>query len=286
VSTKLREGHCDGIAKNHRKLLSVFGTLKDVVLPDETAIEECVSGIFDKVAVEKKDIPFSLESASQSLDKVLKGIPPSGPKNQQFKDGVIWSDCIGLLAHDDVALITNDKAFFKGGEYKNGLATNLSNEAAEQPNNINIYESITDFIEEIQVPISIDKVALVSNFVSETQETIEKMLTNHGFIMSGDPDVNVTSYITENTDQLFIKFDIVFDCSDVTDAGRTQGLIKLSGDALYEPSEVRFSNFRNLGEELTFTDSEGEQQRKSVNIFVGSIVLGHKDIEHTVRHKI
>jgi len=81
---------------------------------------------------------FTLESAKLSLQKINDKVPPSD-KNQQFKDGVIWADCMNLLQKGDVILVTKDKAFFQDRVYDNGLAVNLKEEAVAFANNIKIW---------------------------------------------------------------------------------------------------------------------------------------------------
>ena len=278
--------HCENIKKNHRQLLSIFGKLKEVVLPDEHEINECVAGLFEKVSADKRDIPFSIESANQSLDKVIRGIPPSGPKNQQFKDGVIWADCLALMEDDDVVLVTDDKGFYHNRQCEKGLAANLKQEAARRPHQLRVFSSITDLLEEIQEPVDIDASALVREFCGETQESFSRLLDQNGFETSGDPTVNVSSYVTEQMDHLYIEFEIVFRCNDITGGNRTQATLTLKGDATFETRDRIFSGFRNRGESLDFVDADGEQQRKTVYLMAGNIVIGHRTVEHIVRHKI
>ena len=102
--------YSNDIQKRHRQLLSVFGQLKEVVLPSDTEIKEKANSLFDKVKIDLYHIPFSLESAKSSLRKINDKHAPSD-KSQQFKDGVIWADCCNLLKQEDVILVTGDKAF-------------------------------------------------------------------------------------------------------------------------------------------------------------------------------
>ena len=55
--------YIEEIKKNHRQLLNIFGTLKEIVLPDEAAIEARVGEVFSSLGVELLEIPFSFESA-------------------------------------------------------------------------------------------------------------------------------------------------------------------------------------------------------------------------------
>ena len=53
----------DNIRTNHRQLLTVFGKLKEMVLPEASAVEDKIASIFNDIGVEIKEIPFSFESA-------------------------------------------------------------------------------------------------------------------------------------------------------------------------------------------------------------------------------
>lgn len=278
--------YCENIKKCHRQLLSIFGKLKEIVLPDENAINKCVEDIFSKVSAEKLDIPFSIESANQSLYKVIKGLPPSGPKNQQFKDGVIWADCLALLEHGDVTLVTEDKAFYQDRNLDKGLVASLKLETKERKHQFKLYSSITDLLEEIQTPVEIDEKSLVEGFFEKSQESINKILEKNGFETSGDPEVNISSYITEKVDNLFIEFAIIFNCDDTTGANRTPAVLTLKGEGTFNISDKTFTGFRNQGECLDYVDSDGKQQSKSGVFLMGNIVIGHRDVEHIVRHKI
>ena len=119
------EGYVAELRKNHRQLLAVFGKLKELVLPELHDIEEKVAAVFGKCNVEVLEVPLTLESAKNAFLRTVDRIPPSD-KNQQFKDGVIWFECIRLLESDDVHLVTADKAFYKGRQYDSGLAEALS----------------------------------------------------------------------------------------------------------------------------------------------------------------
>jgi hypothetical protein len=104
--------HIDDIRSSHRQLLSVFGRLKEVVLPTEAEVDELIGKVFSTLGVEIEEVPFSLENARNSLVRTIEKIPPSD-KNQQFKDGVLWADCLSMLRKEPVHLVTDDRAFYK-----------------------------------------------------------------------------------------------------------------------------------------------------------------------------
>jgi hypothetical protein len=100
------------IKENHNKLLKLFGKLKKIVLPTKEEIDAKISDIIGLSGIPVIHIPFSFESAQSSFIKIINKLPPNWPKDQQFKDGVIWADCVRLLDDDDVVLVSNDGGFY------------------------------------------------------------------------------------------------------------------------------------------------------------------------------
>ena len=129
----------DSIQGSYNQLLTLFGELKEIVLPDDRDISEFVSKFFSQIGINFIDIPFSLEAARSSFLKIINKEPPNGEKNQQFKDGMIWSHCVDLLESDDVIFVTTDKAFYMDREYKKGLALNLKEETKSKKENLVFY---------------------------------------------------------------------------------------------------------------------------------------------------
>lgn len=276
----------ENVQKNHRKMLSVFGKLKEVVLPTPDDIDNKVKSLFNDLGVELEHVPFTMKSAEHALSALISGAPPNGPKDQQFKDSVVWADCLRLLEKSDVALVTEDKGFYGSRDYRNGLASSLRAESDNGSNDFKIYSSLNELLEEIAEPAELNHSQLVQEFLSETHESVYGMLDRIGFVTDGEPRVEASSFVTEQAYRLYVDFEITFSVSDVTESGRFNGVLTLKGDAFYDTSAHCFSDIRNKGEELTFEDSEGKQQRKSAILMAGSLVVGHRSVEHTIRHKI
>ena len=88
--------HIAEIQSSHRQLLAVFGRLKEIVLPTTEEVEDLISRVFSTLGVPIEDIPFTLDSAKASLIRAVRKIPPSD-KSQEFKDGVLWEDCLRMF---------------------------------------------------------------------------------------------------------------------------------------------------------------------------------------------
>lgn len=275
----------ESISSNHRQLLTVFGNLKEVALPTDDQIREKINEISSQLDVPTKDIPFSLKAAKSSFLKTINKVPPSD-KTQEFKDGVIWAHCIDLLAEADVYLVTGDKAFFEGRAYSGGLAKNLKDEAAASKHEIKAISSLDELLDDIRKDVQIDEKKLVEAFLQPHKESVNRMLDRAGFALDGAPQVNVKLYATEVATQLYVEFEITFQCLDATDQGRTDAMIRLPGDGSYDTSTGKYLELRNQGEKLEYTDAEGQQKRENVVVMVGSVVIGHRSVQHTVRYPL
>ena len=274
-----------GIERSYRELLSVFRRLKEIVLPNEDEIERVISEIFDHHGLDIVPVPFTIESARESLQKINDKVAPSA-NNQQFKDGVIWANCMELLDVDDVMLVTADKAFYKNRDYSKGLADNLIREASTKRGKISLYSSISYVLEEIKSDIQIDTKELVGALMERAGKSVDNMLKNNEFVIDGEPEVNLRMYATEDSATIYLEFDVEFPCSSLVDGDIHSGKLRVNGEGFYDVDRNEFHNVRGKDKKLTYTDSDGEKKSIDYYLAVGSAVLGHRTIYHEVRHQI
>ncbi|NLB56352.1 MAG: DUF4935 domain-containing protein, partial [Lentisphaerae bacterium] len=275
------------VRKNHRQLLAVFGKLKEVVLPNDAAIESKIAEIFSGVGGELLQVDFSFESARSSFLKTVEGLPPSSDQNQQFKDGVLWSDCIRLLEQDDVFFVTSDSAFFHKRNYEEGLAKNLLAETIGKAHQLKTFRSLGDLLTGIKTEVVIDEALLVESFMNQHGQLVDDMLGRNSFSLEKAPDLKKTLYATELPTVLYIEFAIDFPCSDLSDQGRTEAVFHLNGTGSYDVESGKYDESRFTGQELDFLLADGTTSQ-SANIIIGaaSIVIGHRDVIHSVRYQL
>lgn len=285
----LRSRLSDWIAdlkKKHEQLLVMFGTLKEIVLPGPEDIDHKVAEVFRECKVRLKKVRFTLKSARSSFLKTIDHQAPSD-KNQQFKDGVMWADCMHLLETDDVYLVTADKAFYKDRAYEKGIAPSLSQEAAAHPHTLSLFPDITDFLKSIAGEVEFDKDALVEEFRRAANESINRLLSQNGFDIVGQPAVELGMYATEMPNKLCVEFQIVYSCEDITPERRFDAQLILKGDCYYLPTDQRYEHMRNYGEKLIYKTQDGEEKSKGrIVIFAASFVIGHKSVERSVKYKL
>jgi hypothetical protein len=274
------------IQDSYRQLLAAFGTLREIVMPTEAEILAKANEVIDSFDVAKREIPFSIESARSSLLKTIEKQPPSD-RTQEFKDGVIWSDCLQLLAEGDVVLVTSDKAFYRDRTYTSGLAQNLELEAASRGRSLRILPSLADLLEAVRQPIRLDEAALLQACLDAEPKTICKTLAAHGYVLDEVQACRYRLFATEDPRKLFLEYSINLSCTNVRGDGRSSALLYLKGDGTFDPATLTYDSLRNFGEQLTFTDVDGSEKNiRHAVLFGASIVLGHREVSSTIRHLI
>jgi hypothetical protein len=276
----------DNVGDNYRQLLAVFGKLKEVVLPDADMIRCKVEEIFSSVGIELLEVEFSLTSARSSFLKTIEKLPPSD-QNQQFKDGVLWADCLSLLEYDDVYFVTSDKAFYQGRKYENGLASNLKYETRNMTHEIKVFSSLGELLSDIKVEVAINDEKLFHEFVNQHNTIIEGMLDRNSFGLDGEFKIIKALFVTENPNVLYIEFKIEASCSDLSDQNTSNAILFLKGTGSYNVETSECTDLRIVEQKMNFILPDGTSQQLTSGIFgIANIVLGHRDVLHTVRYPL
>jgi hypothetical protein len=273
------------INKGYRSLLAVFGELKELVLPTAEQIDDLIANVFTDLGVEINELPFTFEDAKASLLRTINKIPPSDI-DHQFRDGVIWENCLNMLEDEPVYFVTNDKAFYQGRDIKKGIANKLAYEIKDAKNELKLFSSIEDLLSEIKMDVSIDIESFLELFMEHYGETIENMANKHSFVIADDQDVQLSTYITENPYLLYFTYNVEIPCADGTELDRQDGKIIAKGDGIYNTDTKNFEKISSHGERFTYTSEEGEEVKlENYVMATANIVLGHRTVKHSVRHK-
>jgi len=266
---------------NHRQLLGAFGKLNEFTAPTDEEIHHLAKHFFDNFSLPIRPIAFSLVSAMQSLLKTINKEAPSD-HDQQFKDGVIWADCLGLLDEADVHLVTTDKAFYAGRRYDGGLAKNLLRECADKPNKLLIHSTLGSLIDGIKRPVDIDSQRFTEAYRGFYNSTVN-YADDFPFGIGELINLSTAAYITEQAN-LSIDFEAEF--AAVPDNNSfSAGHYTVSGSCFYDPSGQAFSNFHRTREMITYTQEgdEGETRGRQYVYAGGFVNGGAREARHIVR---
>ena len=278
--------HVASIHRSHNSLLSVFGSLREVVLPTAEDIDHVVNSLFSEIGIPFEDVGFSLESARSSFLKTIDKVAPSD-KSQQFKDGVLWADCVNLLRNDDVHLVTEDKAFFEGRDYRQGLARQLADEISTASHALSLHPKLQDLLNVIHAPVNISAVELLQGFLNSYGESVNRMLQRMGFSLGEVSSESIRPFATEDPGLLYVEFELVVECNPAVDDGRQDGKLLLRGDAQLQIDSGEYTDLRNFGEEFSFTAADGsEEKSKNQVLFADSAIIGHRVVHHSIRHRL
>jgi hypothetical protein len=275
----------EGIKDSHEQLLTVFGALREVVLPSQSDVQKLLPQLFDSIGVKLIEVPFSLESARSSFLKTIHKVQPSN-NSQQFKDGVLWADCIALLDTDDVTLVTADQAFYSGHKFENGLAKNLQYEADQCKHKIRVVHNLAMLMESLPKLIVFDDDSLVQVVLQKAETTIADMVTKNGYEVGETVSVERSVFATEDASVLFFECAILIGCEDLLDA-QSPAILRLEADGLYTPENSTFSDVGMLEASFKFLDFDGlPVERKGAFLRAEGAVLGHRTVRSKIRQRL
>lgn len=76
-------------------------------------------------------------------------------------------------------------------------------------------------------------------------------------------------------------------CTDLSDQERTNAVLHLKGTGSYSIDVSEYDNMRITVQEIEFLLADGTSKLSSSAILlVGNIVIGHRDVTHTVRYRL
>jgi hypothetical protein len=277
------------IENGNRKLLTLFGSMEEVILPTETEINNLILGIFSGLNIEIIDVPFTLESARSSFLKTIEKVAPSH-NNQQFKDGVLWANCLELLEQDTVIFATEDRAFYLNSDPDKGLAKNLLAEVSEKPHKLRLVRSVSDILEHVESDIPVDEKWLISVIQEQahTGTLIEGLLSVGGAKRStGEEQIQYELFATENPKLLYFKYAIEIPCINLDSSDQKIKRLFLKGNGNLRPGiSPELETVKVEEERLEFTNSDGSVNHVKNNYGPVDIIGGRTIIEHSIRYPL
>lgn len=275
------------VRESHQRLLGMVGKLQDVMLPGDEDIEAVVVAHIGKLGFDLVEVPFTLESARSSLLRTIDKVPPSHG-SQQFKDGVIWADCLQLARDDDVTLVTSDKAFYEDGDLKKGkLAKSLLDETRSLQHQLRVVPSLAALLAEIKGPVNVSDQILVEAINEQLGADIGGVLERLAFVRAGSPVVTKSFYATEKPNSLFVEFRLEVPCEDASGAGRFEAMLTAAGDGQYDARSKTFVGLSPTDISITYKTADGtEESRRSVYARLPPLTIGTPTIQHSVRKRL
>ena len=274
------------IAKDeHLYLLTLFGSLDELYLPDSDRADNLVDSVFKQIGVKLLKIPFKKKDAYNSFIRTIYYTPPSGKQHQQFKDCLIWENCLNLLEKSNVVLISNDDVFYKT-KGSNELNLALAKEIEGKSNDLQIFRKLEDYIPDNTQPLNITNKDLEDICLSGDNSFSDSILSSNGFVIHEYTGIEKKIYATEDPDKVYIEFHLNFLCHNVNNDQET-GNFTTSGNVMYNIKTNTFSFINYSNQELVYTNHAGEEtMHRSIASLSASISIGRNKIKHTVRKEL
>ena len=138
---------------------------------------------------------------------------------------------------------------------------------------------------DMKTDVVIDEEALIQSFMNKHSQLVHEMLQRNNFRLEPASEIKKTLYATELPTILYIEFAIDIPCTDLSDKERTEAVLHLKGTGSYDVQSGKYEDIRIAGQEFDFLLADGII-RQSANTIIGamSIVLGHRDVVHSVRY--
>ena len=279
------------MSTDHGILLSVFGSLTEVSLPSHEEIDARVASLLGDTDVPNIVVPFTLRAAKATLLRMINRTSPCR-SGEQFRDGIIWENCLELLNEADVYLVTGDRAFYKKGTdaKDHAIAPDLLDELDRYEKTFRLFKNLDELLREIQSDVTIDDKILSETVFDAERSEIDDALGSTGFQLSGAPQAEITPFFTEVATQLYFRFEIHQPCVDVTPEGRQTEGLTLKGEGFFDTATNTINQLHVSSLRLRYSDTDGEVKnrgsvrvRGSVRARGGTLWGGARRTEYTLR---
>lgn len=197
----------DQVAKGLKVIRDLLGKEQHVTLPNDDEFYEAASLRTRELEHLIVRYPFTIEDALKALDRVDNKVPPAGSQ-QQFKDSVIWENCVSWAKRYDVYLVSRDTAFYEGKSKHGGLSKSLRAELNSSGLSVVLFDSLSDLLRELganaDASIDLEPIARAVYFMGMHLFSVnaERLLHPLGDVIK----MQVEVFATQDTDSFSVRF--------------------------------------------------------------------------------
>jgi hypothetical protein len=293
VRNTIKEGVKDAaeIQKNFKIISVIIGNHAPYTVPDIAEITSAVQARITELETLFHKIPFSLAHAESAVKKINEKLPPNN-HGQQFKDSAIWEGILELISSYTVHFVTEDKAFYKGGQFQiDNLANNLRSDCQERGGIVHIYPNMASCLKVIQKEVPpLDSNSLIVEIDSNLNTQLKRDLASEDGFEVSDLVVGLSSvspFFTEDQNKLTLTFELCYQCYDIENTGmeeRLDAVLKVKGDCSYEVNTHVISEIDLDFQRMYWLEPNGDLGRRGA-VYLSSQKYNDR-IKHTVREPL
>jgi len=194
------------IEKGFRAIGSIVGVHRPYEVPDEEQLAAAV----EKRLAELDDlfvrVPITLEHTRSALERVNAELPPNSPRNEQFKDSMIWEAVLQLGRSFIVHLVTKDRGFYKGKSYEE-MAAKLRAEIQNAGIEVHVHSELAGCLEVLRdVAPPLDYEALAVAIDRKFRVQLRKYAGEQGLDVAEMRSHRIRAFYTEKHEILALDF--------------------------------------------------------------------------------
>lgn len=233
----------DSVQKSTHFLRQLSGHVMSIMAPSEAAIRAGIEKRWKELSGILKPVPFTIDHARSALLRIIEKSPPCGPNNEQFRDCCIWQSAIDLAAECPVHLVTNDHAFYEGGN-RSTLASALMAEIAKEGRKLSIHPNLSAFLASMDASAAtIDErtiaEAIVAAVTPKAREIAGEGRKGGEFELGAVRKPRIIGYATPKPSIVAVSFSVTFDISRIQTDGDGErqilGRLSVGGTCSYDP---------------------------------------------------
>ena len=264
-------------------LRRLLGSAPSPTMPGEVALRGAAERRFAELEPMLHRVDFDFEQATDALTRVLDEIPPNGPKNQQYKDTLLWVAVLRLAVDFDVVFTTADKGFFADRDPAKGLEAELLIDLADRGVTVTAVGELARAAVLLRATQpAVDLEALTSVIDVAVAPLVDDAATPSDFHRGRRIGSHLEVFATERPDTLAVSFTITYDLDDRRAPGRGLPQAIATGDCLVVDRET-VVELRPDRVDLDWIEPSGEAGHRGHVYASASMHLGERHEPWTVR---
>jgi PIN domain-containing protein len=274
-----------------RFLERIIKSRPDFTVPTPQEVEKALSDRLTELSSWIIRVPIRFEHTRAALERIITETPPNGPKNQQYKDSLIWEAILELASTYRVWLVSMDGGFYMNRNTKKGLANNLSKEADATRFGVEIYDDIQTLLQSLSAGAPQTNAELFASRLDPyVRPSIGAAADALHFRLVERTQQDIQMYATGTPDRPALEFKLTYSLADDPAAEpmeRREGSVTANGTCFYQEtaSEV-ISDLAFDKMEFTWLDAEGKPQHQGTQFIKIAGAIGRRMIPYELRKPV
>lgn len=229
------KGNIKDIEKAYRQILALAGSYQPYKIPTVDEARAWIDGLYSGLGVPIVGGAPAALIAKAAHARVLECKLPITPKrSNNYKDAVIWEQCLHDCASSAVVLVTSDSIFFEDSSLERDLAPNLKEEVEALDGELQIFSNLKRFLDHVEFDPPFREQDLVEAFLSDRKEEIDYACLDEDVFLDDLESCDFSIRLTENPERVEAIYSMLFKCRpSVSDRDVLPDRLECTGIAVF-----------------------------------------------------